>query len=65
MITVDGRKMQWQPGMTFDQVMASLEEGDIYAVARLNGKLVSRPYFSSTLVEDGAFIECIPLVAGG
>ena len=57
--------MAWQPGMTLAQVMESLEEGRLYAVVRLNGKLVSKPDFPTKAVPDGAKIEPLPLIAGG
>ncbi len=65
MITVDDRHMEWQPGMTLAQLLASLEDGHIYAVVRLNGRLVSRPYFAVTEVPDEATIEPLPMIAGG
>ena len=65
MILVGGKEMIRQPGMTLAQVMETLEDGQLYAVVRLNGKLVSRPYFDSTPVPDGAEILLLPLIAGG
>ena len=65
MITVDNQPMKWQPGMVLNQVLELLQDGHIYAVVRLNGKLISRPHFSTTRVEDGAVIEPIPMIAGG
>ena len=65
MISIDDQHKQWQPGMTLDHVVASLEGGEIYAVVRMNGKIISKPNFSVTLVSDGAVIETIPLIAGG
>jgi thiamine biosynthesis protein ThiS len=65
MIMVDNQSVDWRPGMTVDEAIASLADGHIYAVVRLNGKLVSRPNFSTTLVEDGAVIIPIPMIAGG
>jgi thiamine biosynthesis protein ThiS len=65
MILVGDKEMIWQPGMTLAQVMESLEEGQLYAVVRLNGKVVSRPAFDNTQVPDGAEILLLPLIAGG
>ena len=65
MITVGGRSVPWQPGMTLAQVVAGLEAADLYAVVRLNGRLVSKPDFASTPVPDGAHIDPLPLIAGG
>ncbi len=65
MITVDGKKMAWHQGMTLAQVIAGLENHHIFPVVRLNGKPISRPHFSGTILADGDVIEPIPLVAGG
>jgi thiamine biosynthesis protein ThiS len=65
MILVGDKEMILQPGMTLAQVMETLEDGQLYAVVRLNGKLVSRPDFDSTPVPDGAEILLLPLIAGG
>ena len=65
MILVGDKEMTWQPGMTLAQVMETLEDGQLYAVVRLNGKVVSRPAFDNTPVPDGAEILLLPLIAGG
>ena len=65
MITVDGKQISWHQDMTLDQVVAALEESHIYAVVRLNGKPVCRPYFQKTIVARGDIVEPIPLIAGG
>jgi sulfur carrier protein ThiS len=64
-ITVDGRCIPWQAGMTLEQVVAALEEGDLYAVVRMNDRLISKPDFASTEVPDGSEIYPLPLIAGG
>lgn len=51
--------------MTLAQVMETLEDGHLYAVVRLNGKLVSKPNFAGTPVPDSAEIQLLPLIAGG
>jgi thiamine biosynthesis protein ThiS len=65
MIIVDGQKTAWQHGMTLEQVISGLEVNHIFPVVRLNGKPISRPHFSGTLVADGDVVEPIPLIAGG
>ena len=65
MITVDGQPMAWHKGMTLAQVIAGLEDNQIFPVVRLNGKPISRPHFSGTILADGDIIEPIPLIAGG
>ncbi len=65
MVHVDGQALSWQAGMTVAALLAQLEDGHIYAVVKLDGKLVSRPHFDITPVPDGARVTLIPMIAGG
>jgi thiamine biosynthesis protein ThiS len=65
MVKIGDQTIQWQPGMTLAQVMDSLEDGHLFAVVRLNGKLVSKPDFASTQIPEEAQIIPLPLIAGG
>ena len=65
MITLDGKQVAWHPDMDVEQLLAHVEKPEQYAVIRLNGKLVSRPKFTGTLVPDNAEVELIPMIAGG
>jgi thiamine biosynthesis protein ThiS len=64
-ITIEDQQIQWYPGQTLAEVVAALPDGHLYAVVRMNGRLVSRPDFAGTEVPDKAVIEPLPLVAGG
>lgn len=65
MVTVGEQSFSWQEGLTVAALLAQLEDGHIYAVVKLDGKLVCRPHFNSTPVPDGARITLIPMIAGG
>ena len=65
MITVDDEKRSWSEGMTVADILADLEDGDKYAVVRVDEEYVSRINFGKTLVPDGAQIYLIPMIAGG
>ncbi len=65
MITVDDKEMQWKEGMVVRDILNQLDNTDFCAAVRLNGKLVSTPFFDSTLVLEGALIYLLPLIAGG
>lgn len=65
MITVGEKQIPWQAGMTLSQVLDAITEGHLYAVVRLNGRLVARPDFETTPVPDKAQVIPIPLIAGG
>ena len=65
MIALGDHEIPWQEGMTVATLLARLQDGNRYAVVKLNGKLVSRPHFASTPVPDGSRVIPIPMIAGG
>lgn len=65
MIVVDEREMEWFYDMTVKDVLAGLEYTEFCAAIRLNGTLVSSPFFETTRVPDNSVIYLLPLVAGG
>ena len=65
MVYVDNTPYVWQSGLTLADLMSRLPDGDIYAVVKLDGKLVSRPFFAATPIPDGARIVPLPMIAGG
>jgi thiamine biosynthesis protein ThiS len=64
-ITVGGRQLPWSEGMTIADILADLDDGNQYAVVRVNDQYVSRPNFGKTRVPDGAQVFLIPMIAGG
>jgi thiamine biosynthesis protein ThiS len=65
MVHIGEHALPWQEGMTVATLLALLKDGHAYAVVKVNGKLVSRPHFSTTPVSDGARITPVPMIAGG
>ncbi|BBO71697.1 hypothetical protein DSCA_56270 [Desulfosarcina alkanivorans] len=65
MIYLDDREIPWQEGLTVAAMLAGLADGHLYAVVKLDGRLVSRPHFSTTPIPDGARVRLIPMIAGG
>ena len=65
MILVDEKKMEWFHDMSVKDVLDRMEHTEFCAVIRLNGSLVSSPFFQTTRVPDNAEIHLLPLVAGG
>jgi sulfur carrier protein ThiS len=65
MISIGTEEIAWEEGMTVSTVLSKLKDGHIYAVVKINDKLVSQPYFNTTLVPDGAKVTPIPMIAGG
>jgi thiamine biosynthesis protein ThiS len=65
MVFVGEEELPWQEGLTVATLLAQLNDGHIYAVVKLDGKLVSRPHFKNSTVPDGARVTLIPMIAGG
>ena len=65
MITVGDDKRPWSEGLTVADILADLDDGDTYAVVRVNDEYISRPNFGKTQVPDEAQIYLIPMIAGG
>ena len=65
MIIVGDEKRPWSKGMTVADLLADLEDGDSYAVVRVDDEYISRPNFGKTIVPDGAQVYLIPMIAGG
>ena len=65
MITVGDEKRPWSEDLTVADILADLDDGDTYAVVRVNDEYISRPNFGKTKVPDGARVYLIPMIAGG
>lgn len=65
MIHLGEKEIPWQEGLTVAALLQNLADGHIYAVVKLDGRLVSRPNFNTTPVPDGARVTPIPMIAGG
>jgi len=65
LIEVDEKQVQWSENMTIASLLKTLDNVDSCAVVRLNGRLVSSPKFTETLIPDNSKIQLLPLVAGG
>jgi thiamine biosynthesis protein ThiS len=65
MIEVDEKMMRWSEGMTIASLLEALENTEFCSVVRLNGKLVSSPKFTESLIPDNSKLQLLPLVAGG
>lgn len=65
MIHVGDQAFPWKEGMTVADVLSLLPDGHLYAVVKLDGRLISRPHFATIPVPDGASVTPIPMIAGG
>jgi len=64
-IRVGKDQVPWHEGMTVASLLRHRDDGHMYAVVRLNGKLISKPKFETTLIPDNSEVILIPMVAGG
>ncbi len=65
MIEVDEKQVDWFENMTLASLLKTLDNVGFCSVIRLNGKLVSSPEFTKTIIPDHSKIQLLPLVAGG
>ncbi len=65
MITVDDKEMLWQQSMTIRDILNQLDHTEYCAAVRLNGRLISSPFFDTVEVPDHSVIYLLPLIAGG
>ncbi len=65
MITVNDTPLDWHDGMTVASLITQIGAARHCAVIKLNGRLVCRPHFETTIVPDQATIVLLPMIAGG
>ena len=65
MITVSGKEMPWEPGLTIEALLKKLDPSMPMVVVRVGGKHISRHDWATTLIEDGETIDVVHVIAGG
>ena len=65
MITVNGDQMEWTDGMTVADLLARRRFIFRMLVVTINGQLVKRDHYPTTLVPDGADVQVIHMMSGG
>ena len=65
MITVNGNKMEWKPGLTVEEILKNLEEDLSIVVVKVNGRPILKKEYSTFEVPDGAEVYTIDIIAGG
>lgn len=65
MITAKGKRLEWHQGLTVRDVLHTLGYNYPSVLVRVNGAIVRRKVWDSTVVPDEAEIEVRPIVAGG
>jgi len=65
MITVNGDQMEWTDGMTVADLLARRRFIFRMLVVTINGHLIKRDHYPTTLVPDGADVQVIHMMSGG
>jgi sulfur carrier protein len=65
MITAKGKRLEWHQGLTVRNVLEILGYNYPSVLVRVNGTIVRRKVWDSTIVPDEAEVEVRPIVAGG
>ncbi|UCF97889.1 MAG: sulfur carrier protein ThiS [Spirochaetaceae bacterium] len=65
MITAKGKQLQWHEKLTVREVLDTLGYNFPSVLVRVNGTIVRRKEWDSSIVPDEAEVEVRPIVAGG
>ena len=65
MITAKGKRLDWHEGLTVRDVLDTLGYNFPSVLVRVNGVVVRRKSWDSTVVPDESEVEVRPIVAGG
>ncbi len=64
-INVNGHTIDWQEGMVIQDVLRIMNYTFKMLVIKIDGKLVPKDAYGSTLVPEGATVHVIHLISGG
>ncbi len=65
MIQVNGEPLDWQEGMTVRDVLVARKYVFPMLIISLDGAMVPRKDYETTVVPDGAILQVIHLMSGG
>jgi sulfur carrier protein len=66
MIRVNNQyEVEWRPGMTVQDVLDELKFTFRMIAVKVNGVVVLRPDYATTLVPEGAEVQALHLISGG
>ncbi len=64
-LTINGHMRPWQEGMTVQDALDLMNYTFIMLVVKINGRVVLREDYGSTLIPNGAEVLVIHLISGG
>ena len=65
MIKVNSRDFEWQEGLTVQKLLDLKQYTFVKIFVKINGKMIEKEEYNSTLIEDGDDVKVIHLLAGG
>lgn len=64
-ITVNTQTVPWEENMTIDRILQVMRYSFRMLVVKVDGRLVKKNDYASTVVPEGAVVEVIHLISGG
>jgi sulfur carrier protein len=64
-ITVNGSTVDWEPGLTITSLLRKMNFTFRMLVIKLNGTLVKKEHYETTVIPSGADVAVIHLISGG
>ncbi|MCB5262323.1 MAG: sulfur carrier protein ThiS [Candidatus Cloacimonetes bacterium] len=64
-LTINGHRRIWTEGMTVQDALDLMNYTFIMLVVKINGEVVLRQDYASTLIPEGAEVLVIHLISGG
>ncbi len=64
-ITVNGNVMEYNEGLTGASLLEALNIPVATVVAEVNGAIIGRDKFPSSVINDGDLVELVTVVGGG
>ncbi len=65
MITVNGKKLEWNDGMTVSDLLSGIPDAHQYWIVKINDRYVTKPHFDTATIPDECEVVLVPIFAGG
>lgn len=65
MIKVNSRDFEWQEGLTVQRLLELKEYTYVKIFVKINGIIIEKEDYATTLIKDGDDVKVIHLLAGG
>ena len=64
-ITVNGNKVEWEENLTISALLTKMNFTFRMLVVKLNGILIKKEHYDTTIIPAGAEVAVIHLISGG